>query len=118
MGRPRKGEFCTVEGCGRPYFSTGLCLAHYRRKERGQDLSAPIQLRGMEVVAVTTQLPKEYCDFYTQIAAEQDSSRNEFTRRVLMDFADAAIKDPSLIPELPKVLTKREGRARKPTSSK
>ena len=34
---------CTIDGCARPHVAKGLCSAHYYRKRKGLDLSAPVQ---------------------------------------------------------------------------
>jgi hypothetical protein len=34
-------RFCSIEGCNRPYLAGGFCLLHYRRNQRGQDMTAP-----------------------------------------------------------------------------
>lgn len=33
---------CQQEGCERTRYCRGLCTAHYRRKQRGQDMDAPL----------------------------------------------------------------------------
>ena len=34
---------CTVAGCGRPLFCTGLCRGHYARKRRGVAVEVPLR---------------------------------------------------------------------------
>lgn len=47
MGRPNGLPVtCTVEGCGKPYRAKGLCLVHYCRARRGNDLPAGDRSRG------------------------------------------------------------------------
>lgn len=36
---------CTVDGCNRGYFATGLCSLHYQRKRKGIPLDAPGRMR-------------------------------------------------------------------------
>lgn len=36
-----KGLTCTVEGCGDPAFSRGMCRRHYRRAAKGLPLTTP-----------------------------------------------------------------------------
>lgn len=36
-------RLCSVEGCGRLYFSRSYCAAHYARLRRGRPLDAPIR---------------------------------------------------------------------------
>lgn len=36
---------CGVDGCQRPAYAGGLCNAHYIRKRKGKDMSAPLRAR-------------------------------------------------------------------------
>lgn len=40
-------EFCTVEGCNRPYMAKGLCTGHYDRLKTGRPVEGPLRPVGL-----------------------------------------------------------------------
>jgi hypothetical protein len=39
-----KRTLCTLPNCHRPYYAKGLCVSHYRRRQRGRDDVSPIRV--------------------------------------------------------------------------
>lgn len=52
-----RGVPCSIDGCGRPAWATGLCNAHYIRKKKGSDMDAPIHHRAKGNACRTCQTP-------------------------------------------------------------
>lgn len=47
---------CKIDGCSHPVKAKGLCVAHYGRLRRGQDLTKPLRHRsvGQNTAAMLT----------------------------------------------------------------
>lgn len=84
----RTEKVCTVEGCGRKYFSTGLCIAHYRRKERGVPLDKVVQVRLAGQITYAARVPKEYHDVLVALAAQQKTTVVDLNRQIVMAYLD------------------------------
>ena len=82
-------KVCTVEGCGRKYFSTGLCIAHYRRKERGSPLDKAVQVRLLNQITFSVRIPEEYHSILERTAADQKTTIVALARKILMEYVDA-----------------------------
>lgn len=75
---------CSIDGCARCAFRSGLCATHYKRKQRNKDLAAPVREYGMTQLQRIAKAALRY-------ANAEDADENEY-RRAAKRLLEAKLK--------------------------